>query len=196
MRGIFKSFGSVEALRGADLEVRPAEVMALVGDNGAGKSTLIKVLSGVHAADGGSILVDGVPVSIDSPTDAVRAGVETVYQDLALCDNLDVVANLYLGRELRSPPDGIAGRFLAVKRMSFEARRILEELAVTLPSLRTPVSSLLGRSAPGRSPSVAPCCGARGSWCSTSRQPPSACSRRRWCTTSSARSATGASPWS
>jgi len=144
MRGIFKSFGSVEALRGADLEVRPAEVMALVGDNGAGKSTLIKVLSGVHAADGGSILVDGVPVRIDSPTDAVRAGVETVYQDLALCDNLDVVANLYLGRELRSPPDGIVGRFLAVKRMSFEARRILEELAVTLPSLRTPVSSLSG----------------------------------------------------
>ena len=78
--------------------------MALVGDNGAGKSTLIKVLSGVHAADGGSILVDGVPVSIDSPTDAVRAGVETVYQDLALCDNLDVVANLYLGVNCAARP--------------------------------------------------------------------------------------------
>jgi D-xylose transport system ATP-binding protein len=144
MRGIYKSFASVEALRGVDLEVRPAEVMALVGDNGAGKSTLIKVLSGVHVPDAGTIAVDGTAVHFGGPKDAVRAGIETVYQDLALCDNLDVVANLYLGRELRSPTRGVAARFLAVKRMSFEARRILEELAVTIPSLATPVSSLSG----------------------------------------------------
>jgi D-xylose transport system ATP-binding protein len=144
MRGIRKSFGSVEALRGVDLEVRPGEIMALVGDNGAGKSTLVKTLSGAGVADAGTIRVDGQLVSIGSPQDAVSAGIETVYQDLALCDNLDVVANLYLGRELRSPEKGLFARFLARQRMSHHARRVLDELAVTLPSLGTPVAALSG----------------------------------------------------
>src|SRR5450830_36209 len=110
MQGIRKSFGSVDALRGVDLEVAPGQIMALVGDNGAGKSTLVKALSGVGIADAGTIRVDGQEVRINGPQDAVNAGIETVYQDLALCDNLDVVANLYLGRELRAPERGPAAR--------------------------------------------------------------------------------------
>ncbi len=144
MRSIRKSFGNVEALRGVDLSVLPGEIMALVGDNGAGKSTLVKTLAGVHVADQGTIEVDGVTTVIATPQDAVSAGIETVYQDLALCDNLDVVANLYLGRELRSPAHGPLARFLAGKRMSFEATRILHDLAVTLPSLRAQVATLSG----------------------------------------------------
>lgn len=144
MRGITKRFGTVEALRGADLTVMPGEIMALVGDNGAGKSTLVKALAGVGLADEGEILIDGERASIGGPKDAVAAGVETVYQDLALCDNLDVVANLYLGRELRTPERGPFARFLAVRRMSAEAQRILTELSVTLPSLSTKVASLSG----------------------------------------------------
>jgi D-xylose transport system ATP-binding protein len=144
MRGIRKTFGHVEALKGVDLEVAPGEIMALVGDNGAGKSTLIKTLAGVHVADEGTIEVDGQPVAIRGPQDAVDAGIETVYQDLALCDNLDVVANLYLGRELRTPGSGPLARFLAVKRMTAEAKRILDDLSVTLPSLRTQVGTLSG----------------------------------------------------
>jgi D-xylose transport system ATP-binding protein len=144
MRGIRKTFGHVEALKGVDLEVAPGEIMALVGDNGAGKSTLVKTLAGVHVADEGSIEVDGQAVTIRGPQDAVDAGIETVYQDLALCDNLDVVANLYLGRELRTPGSGPLARFLAVKRMSSEAGRILDDLSVTLPSLRAHVGTLSG----------------------------------------------------
>jgi len=144
MRGIRKTFGHVEALKGVDLEVAPGEIMALVGDNGAGKSTLIKTLAGVHVADEGTIEVDGQPVAIRGPQDAVDAGIETVYQDLALCDNLDVVANLYLGRELRTPSSGPLARFLAVKRMTSDAKRILDDLSVTLPSLRTHVGTLSG----------------------------------------------------
>jgi len=144
MRGIRKTFGHVDALKGVDLEVAPGEIMALVGDNGAGKSTLIKTLAGVHVADAGTIEVDGRAVEIRGPQDAVDAGVETVYQDLALCDNLDVVANLYLGRELRTPGAGPFARFLAQKRMASEAKRILDDLSVTLPSLRTHVGTLSG----------------------------------------------------
>jgi len=144
MRDIRKTFGHVEALKGVDLEVAPGEIMALVGDNGAGKSTLVKTLAGVHVADAGTIEVDGGPVAIRGPQDAVDAGIETVYQDLALCDNLDVVANLYLGRELRTPGSGPLARFLAVKRMTAEAKRILDDLSVTLPSLRTQVGTLSG----------------------------------------------------
>ena len=144
MRGITKRFGTVDALRGADLTVMPGEIMALVGDNGAGKSTLVKCLAGVGLADQGEIRIEGDLVAIGGPQDAVAAGVETVYQDLALCDNLDVVANLYLGRELRSPERGPFARFLAVRRMSAEAQRILTELSVTLPSLSTKVASLSG----------------------------------------------------
>ena len=107
-RGITKSFGRVEALRGADFDVRRGEVVALMGDNGAGKSTLVKVLSGVHSADDGVISLDGHDVAFASPEEAREAGIETVYQDLALADTLDSAANLFLGRELRRP--GILGR--------------------------------------------------------------------------------------
>src|ERR1700756_3997656 len=99
LRGVSKSFGSVQALTDVDFEVRAGEVMALVGDNGAGKSTLIKCIAGIHPYDSGEILFDGKPVTIHGPKDAAKLGIEVVYQDLALCDNLDVVQNMYLGRE-------------------------------------------------------------------------------------------------
>src|SRR5471032_587907 len=99
LRGITKTFGSVEALTDVDFEVRSGEVMALVGDNGAGKSTLVKCIAGTHTADSGEILFEGEEVQIHGPKDAARLGIEVVYQDLALCDNLDVVQNMFLGRE-------------------------------------------------------------------------------------------------
>ena len=102
MRGISKSFGAVRALSNVDFEVHAGEVVGLVGDNGAGKSTLIKVISGVGPSDEGEIFLEGQKVSVPSPQAATRLGIETVYQDLALCDNLDVVANLFLCREERS----------------------------------------------------------------------------------------------
>src|SRR6059036_1444916 len=99
LRGVSKSFGSVQALTDVDFEVHEGEVMALVGDNGAGKSTLIKCVAGINSIDSGEILFDGKAVTIHGPKDAARLGLEFVYQDLALCDNLDVVQNMYLGRE-------------------------------------------------------------------------------------------------
>ena len=110
LRGISKSFGSVQALDKVDFEVRDGEVMALVGDNGAGKSTLIKCVAGINSIDTGEFYFDGNRVTIHGPKDAAKLGIEVVYQDLALCDNLDVVQNMYLGREanrfeiLREPP--------------------------------------------------------------------------------------------
>jgi len=103
LRGISKSFGPVQALDEVDFEVRDGEVMALVGDNGAGKSTLIKCVAGIYSIDSGEVLFEGQPVSIHGPKDAARLGIEVVYQDLALCDNLDVVQNMYLGREAHDP---------------------------------------------------------------------------------------------
>jgi D-xylose transport system ATP-binding protein len=100
IRGVSKRFGSVQALTDVDFEVRAGEVMALVGDNGAGKSTLIKCIAGIYTTDSGEIVFDGQPVSIHGPKDSARLGIEVVYQDLALCDNLDVVQNMYLGREV------------------------------------------------------------------------------------------------
>src|SRR5438270_12590822 len=97
VRGMSKSFGSVQALSDVDFEVRPGEVMALVGDNGAGKSTLIKCIAGTHTPDEGDVFFEGEQVHIHGPKDAGRLGIEVVYQDLALCDNLDVVQNMYLG---------------------------------------------------------------------------------------------------
>ena len=142
LKGVSKHFGAVQALTEVDFEVYPAEVVALVGDNGAGKSTLIKTIAGTHQPDGGSIFFEGKEVKIHSPADATRLGVETVYQDLALCDNLDVVANMFLGRE-NAPPAG-AG---PLDELSME-RRSLEVLAglnvTTIRSVRTPVASLSG----------------------------------------------------
>src|SRR3954467_15987710 len=100
LRGVSKDFGAVQALYEVDFHVAPGEVMALVGDNGAGKSTLIKCVAGIHPIDSGRVLFEGKPVAIHGPKDAVKLGIEVVYQDLALCDNLDVVQNMYLGREV------------------------------------------------------------------------------------------------
>src|SRR5215472_17241130 len=110
LTGISKAFGAVQALKDVDFEVWSGEVVGLVGDNGAGKSTLIKVIAGVNPADTGHIFMDGREVHIAAPNDATRLGIETVYQDLALADNLDVVANLYLGREsVTLPIPGMGG---------------------------------------------------------------------------------------
>ena len=143
--GINKSFGAVKALTDVSFEVYDQEVVGLVGDNGAGKSTLIKVIAGVGPADSGQISMAGVPVQINSPTDATRLGIETVYQDLALCDNLDVVANLYLGREDLVPRIPGVGGVLDENAMEARTLDVLAQLQVTtLKSVRTPVAALSG----------------------------------------------------
>ena len=139
MRGIHKSFGAVHALTDVDFEVYGGEVVGLVGDNGAGKSTLIKVIAGVGPPDSGEIFVEGQPVKITNPQVATRLGIETVYQDLALCDNLDVVANLFLGREEFSTM-----RFLKEIEMEQRGLEVLRTLDVKIPSVRSPVASLSG----------------------------------------------------
>ena len=139
-RDITKTFGSVQALSEVDFEVRAGEVMALVGDNGAGKSTLIKCLVGINSIDGGQVLFEGAPVSINGPKDAAKLGIEVVYQDLALCDNLDVVQNMYLGREEH---DWLG----QLKESAMEARtaETLRSLSVTtIRSIRQQVASLSG----------------------------------------------------
>ncbi|MBW9121064.1 sugar ABC transporter ATP-binding protein [Microbacterium trichothecenolyticum] len=138
MRGIGKRFGAVKALTDVDFWVNEGEVVALVGDNGAGKSTLVKVLAGVHPPDSGSIEFDGEPVGIGTPADAQELGIETIFQDLALCDNLDVVANLWLGRELRD------GATLDEVDMEQRTWTLLRELSAKIPSVRVPVASLSG----------------------------------------------------
>jgi D-xylose transport system ATP-binding protein len=135
-----KSFGSVQALRNADFEVRAGEVMALVGDNGAGKSTLIKCVAGINPADSGEILFDGKPVTIHGPKDAAKLGIEFVYQDLALCDNLDVVQNMYLGRELHDPAFRL--REAPMEQKTTETLRSLS--VTTIRSVRQPVATLSG----------------------------------------------------
>src|SRR5436309_4830556 len=139
LRGVTKSFGSVQALSDVDLEVNKGEVMALVGDNGAGKSTLIKCIAGTYTMDDGELLYDGEPVTVSTPRDAAKLGIEVVYQDLALCDNLDVVQNMYLGREasrlsiLQEPP------------MEAKTKETLASLRVTtIKSIRQPVATLSG----------------------------------------------------
>jgi D-xylose transport system ATP-binding protein len=144
LEGVSKSFGPVQALEGVDLEVRPGEVVALVGDNGAGKSTLVKVIAGIHAADSGEIFFDGQPVKISSPTDAAALGIATVYQDLALCDNLDVVENLFLGQEeIASGPAG-ALRSLDEVDMEHRSHQLLGNLAVTITDVRAEVGTMSG----------------------------------------------------
>jgi D-xylose transport system ATP-binding protein len=139
MRGINKSFGAVRALTDVDFEVYPGEVVGLVGDNGAGKSTLIKAIAGVGPADSGEIFVEGQPVKITSPQVATRLGIETVYQDLALCDNLDVVSNLFLGREEHTPAFSLRENDMELRGLG-----VLRTLEVKIPSVRSLVASLSG----------------------------------------------------
>ena len=140
LKGVSKSFGSVQALREVDFEVRDGEVMALVGDNGAGKSTLIKCIAGIYAIDDGQILFEGKPVSIHGPKDAAKLGIEVVYQDLALCDNLDVVQNMYLGREAHD-----ALQRLQEAVMEQKTSETLRSLRVTtIRSIRQSVATLSG----------------------------------------------------
>jgi D-xylose transport system ATP-binding protein len=128
IKGLKKSFGAVAALKGVDLDFYPGEVLAIVGDNGAGKSTLIKILSGVHTLDEGTILIDGRPATIKSPRDAKRFGIETIYQDLALCDNLDIPSNIYLGR-------GITKTVIPGLLTVFDHRAMRERTGVLLEDL-------------------------------------------------------------
>jgi D-xylose transport system ATP-binding protein len=144
LEGISKQFGPVQALDRVDFAVTAGEVVGLVGDNGAGKSTLVKTIAGINAPDTGTIRFDGEEVSINRPQDAVALGIATVYQDLALCDNLDVVANLFLGRELHAPGIGRVSRQLDEVAMEHQTAELLSNLAVTIPSLRSEVGTLSG----------------------------------------------------
>ena len=143
LESISKRFGAVQALSDVDFECDAGEVVALVGDNGAGKSTLVKVVAGTNPADSGRITFDGDHVHIGTPQAAAGLGIATVYQDLALCDNLDVVANLYVGHERARGP-GRSLRVLDEVGMEREALGLLERLAVRLPSVRTEAASLSG----------------------------------------------------
>ncbi|GAA4764594.1 ATP-binding cassette domain-containing protein [Streptomyces sanyensis] len=138
LRGVSKRFGAVQALTDVELEVHAGEVVALVGDNGAGKSTLVKTIAGVHPIDEGAIEWEGRKVGINRPHDAQNLGIATVYQDLALCDNIDVVGNLYLGRELRKR--GV----LDEVEMERRALELLKTLSIRIPSVRIPIASLSG----------------------------------------------------
>ncbi len=139
LRGINKSFGPVDVLRSVDFTARAGEVTALVGDNGAGKSTLVKCVSGTYSIDSGEYLFDGQPVVVHSPRDASALGIEIVYQDLALCDNLDIVQNMFLGRER------LSGLVLDESSMEQSAEETLRSLSVrTVKSVRQRVASLSG----------------------------------------------------
>jgi fructose transport system ATP-binding protein len=144
-RGLVKRYGHVVALNGADLELYPGEILAVIGDNGAGKSTLIKALVGAVAADDGEVLLDGKPVHFRSPIDARKAGIETVYQDLAVAPALDIASNIFLGRESRRR--GILGkafRMIDKPRMRREARSHLAELQIGIQSITQTVETLSG----------------------------------------------------
>ena len=138
MTGVSKRFGAVQALKDVEFSVEAGEVVALVGDNGAGKSTLVKAIAGVYTPDEGHVVYDGKPVHITSPAAAQQLGIATVFQDLALCDNLDVVGNLFLGRELRR------GGALDEVGMEQQSWRLLRQLSAKIPSVRIPVASLSG----------------------------------------------------
>jgi D-xylose transport system ATP-binding protein len=138
MKNISLRFGGNQALDDVSINLYPGEVVGLLGHNGAGKSTLIKVLSGAYKADSGQIMVGGQEVKINTPQDSQRQGIETIYQTLALADNLDAVANVFLGREM------VNGVVLSEDDMEIEARRVLDRLRVKIPSLRVPVSNMSG----------------------------------------------------
>lgn len=143
MREIKKSFGAVRALQGVDLTLNHGEVLGLVGDNAAGKSTLMKVLSGAYIPDEGEILIDGCPVHITNPEDSRRLGIEMVYQDFALANNLDVTANVFLGREKVRWQVGPI-RVMDKRVMEDEARRLIDRLKIDIDSVRLKVDNLSG----------------------------------------------------
>ena len=138
LRAIRKSFGSVQALRGVDLDVFSGECLGIVGDNAAGKSTLTKIMSGTYLPDSGSLAIDGEPVQFSGPADARRRHIEMVYQDLSLCNHIDVVGNLFLGREMTRGP------FLDRAKMRNEARQMLDALDIRIPRLTVKVEQLSG----------------------------------------------------
>lgn len=145
LEGAVKAFGPVQALAGVDLTLRQGEILALLGDNGAGKSTLIKCLSGVHALDGGQMRIEGAPITLRSPAEARAAGIETVYQDLALFDNLTPGQNFFAGREVAGPawlPRPL--RILRQGQMDAQAQALLGRLGVTLPRLDALVAMMSG----------------------------------------------------
>jgi D-xylose transport system ATP-binding protein len=145
LQGISKNYGAVQALTDVDFEVYPGEIVALVGDNGAGKSTLIKCIAGTHAPDAGKILFEGKEVHLHTPSDATRLGIETVYQDLAICDNLDVVQNMFLGRERVVPLLPPAVEILSEFDMERRSLEVLKTLNVTtISNVRQKVAALSG----------------------------------------------------
>ena len=143
-RKISKRFGNIQALNGVDIKIHANSVLALCGDNGAGKSTLIKVISGVYNSDSGEIFSFGKSIKINSPRDAYKFGIETVYQDLALCENLNVVQNLFLCREKSYEGNFISNLFLDNKKMFDEAEKVFNILGTTIPSLNNQISTLSG----------------------------------------------------
>jgi D-xylose transport system ATP-binding protein len=144
MKGISKRFGAVQALSEVDFEVYPDEVVGLVGDNGAGKSTLVKIIAGTYQPDAGQYIFEGEVVTVNNPRQATDLGIQTVYQDLALCDNLDVVANLYLGRE--ETQRVIPGLFDSIDEITMEqgALHYITDLHVNIPSIRSRIATLSG----------------------------------------------------
>lgn len=136
IKNVNKHFGAVQALCSVNMDIYPGEVVGLVGDNGAGKSTLVKCIAGIYPIDSGKIFFEGMPVDIHSPKDAMHLGIQTVYQDLALCENIDVVANMFLGKE--KAKNNVLDEIIMEKR-SIE---ILKKLAVSLPSVRHIISNL------------------------------------------------------
>jgi ABC-type sugar transport system ATPase subunit len=144
IRGLTKIFGGLVAVDDVSFDVARGEVVGLLGDNGAGKSTLIKCISGVHASEEGEILFDGAPVAFASPMDARRAGIETIYQDLALANNLDVGANIFLGREVKTRRLGGLIQTLDDRHMREQSRQTLDSLQIRFPTLTEPIEKLSG----------------------------------------------------
>ena len=143
VKELYKRFGGLVAVDHVSLDIYPGEVVGLLGDNGAGKSTLIKMVSGAYKPDGGQILLDGQVVSFATPLEARRRGIETIYQDLALCENLDASANIFLGRERMRHQLGIL-RVLHRSYMLHESRQVLDQLDIRIPELRNPIRQLSG----------------------------------------------------
>jgi ABC-type sugar transport system ATPase subunit len=143
VKDLYKHFGGLVAVDHVSLDIFPGEVVGLLGDNGAGKSTLIKMISGVYKPDGGQLLLNGEAVSFATPLEARRRGIETIYQDLALCENLDASANIFLGRERMRHQLGIL-RVLDRPYMFRESRHVLDQLDIRIPELRNPIRQLSG----------------------------------------------------